>query len=358
MTNNICESILVDKTLPLITTILPTYRRPQKLRRAIMSVLNQTYRNLQVCVYDNASGDETASVVAELANLDNRVKYFCHKENVGPLKNYVFGLNRVETPFFSLFADDDFLLPNFYEDAIRDFEKYPEAMFTCLSTAIADNKGRVYWESTATFDEGLYLPPNGLLEIIKKPQISLAWTSILYKKEVLESGVFIDERIKLISDVDWGLKCCAKFPFVINAKRGAMFCVNSNFISYANLVDDVWPDWEIIVDNVMTNDDVPLNIRWKISEWLMKILEGNLKIIINNAIWLRNYEQAYKAIDLMKNYCKQPAEAARLFRKARLFQRSILFNLLYLIYAKARHFYLFNIKSIYTTSHLEKIDLP
>lgn len=50
---------------PMITTIIPTYRRPRLLRRAIRSVLNQTYPHFQVCVYDNASGDETATIVAD-----------------------------------------------------------------------------------------------------------------------------------------------------------------------------------------------------------------------------------------------------------------------------------------------------
>ncbi|RKX41747.1 MAG: glycosyltransferase family 2 protein, partial [Thermotogae bacterium] len=63
---------------PLITTIIPTYRRPKLLQRAIKSVLNQTYPHFQVCVYDNASGDETAEVVAEFAKKDPRVKYYCH----------------------------------------------------------------------------------------------------------------------------------------------------------------------------------------------------------------------------------------------------------------------------------------
>ena len=63
---------------PLITTIIPTYRRSEKLKRAIQSVLAQTYPHFQICVYDNASGDETADVVAALAKEDSRVQYFCH----------------------------------------------------------------------------------------------------------------------------------------------------------------------------------------------------------------------------------------------------------------------------------------
>ena len=79
---------------PLITTIIPTYRRPNLLRRAIKSVLNQTYPHCQVCVCDNTSGDETANVVAKIAKKDPhpRVKYHCHPENIGAIKNFKYGL--------------------------------------------------------------------------------------------------------------------------------------------------------------------------------------------------------------------------------------------------------------------------
>ena len=40
---------------PLITTVIPTYRRPHMLQRAIRSVLDQTYPHFKICVYDNAS---------------------------------------------------------------------------------------------------------------------------------------------------------------------------------------------------------------------------------------------------------------------------------------------------------------
>src|SRR4051794_28458036 len=85
---------------PLITAIIPTYRRPLLLRRAIRSVLDQTYPNLLVCVYDNASGDETASVVRALAREDPRVRYHCHPENIGMSANFAYAMERVETPYF------------------------------------------------------------------------------------------------------------------------------------------------------------------------------------------------------------------------------------------------------------------
>src|SRR5579875_1770387 len=59
----------------VVTTVIPTFRRPHLLKRAIASALNQTYEAVAVEVFDNASGDETAAVVAEAASKDPRVRY-------------------------------------------------------------------------------------------------------------------------------------------------------------------------------------------------------------------------------------------------------------------------------------------
>ena len=72
-----------DITKPLITTIIPTYQRPKLLRRAIKSVLNQTFPHFQVCVYDNASGDETEAIVQEFIAKDSRIQYFRQEKNWG-----------------------------------------------------------------------------------------------------------------------------------------------------------------------------------------------------------------------------------------------------------------------------------
>ena len=70
-----------------VITVIPSYRRPALLRRAILSVLNQQYPNLEVRVFDDASGDETAAIVSELASQDRRVKYDCQPVNVGMIPN-------------------------------------------------------------------------------------------------------------------------------------------------------------------------------------------------------------------------------------------------------------------------------
>src|ERR1039457_3092631 len=96
-----------------VTAVIPTYRRPHLLKRAIQSVLAQTHLDLRVRVYDNASGDETADVVRRFADTDARVSYFAHAANIGATRNFEYGIRDVATPFFSCLSDDDVLFPEF-----------------------------------------------------------------------------------------------------------------------------------------------------------------------------------------------------------------------------------------------------
>ena len=62
-----------------ITALLVTYRRPEFLRRAISSVLGQTYSNLKLIVFDDASGDKTKDVAQSFSKNDKRIKEMVKK---------------------------------------------------------------------------------------------------------------------------------------------------------------------------------------------------------------------------------------------------------------------------------------
>jgi len=207
-------------TKTLLTTIIPTYRRPQLLKKAIQSVLSQTNPDFQLWVCDNASGDETAETVAEFAQNDPRVHYFCHEKNIGMLKNYEFGLSLVNTEFFSFLSDDDVLLPNFYETALQEFQKHHDAGFVACSTAIIREKGDVVRIPLSDWPrEGKFNPPDGVYEMIGKYPVP---TSVLFRKKAT-SQVCIDLGNPRFWDCDYLLQIAAAFPIVISKKICALF---------------------------------------------------------------------------------------------------------------------------------------
>ena len=190
---------------PLITTVIPTYRRPQLLRRAVLSVLGQTYPKLKVCVYDNASGDNTKEIVEELVRQDHRVSYYCHPHDIGAVNNFNFGLSQVNTPYFSILSDDDVLLPDFYEQALKGFTRYPEAGFVATQTISATNK-EIKDVSFKSYAEKLYRLPEGLLKMSQWE--ATGWTGILFKREVVkEVGLLVAEIL-----APWTVILCCELP--------------------------------------------------------------------------------------------------------------------------------------------------
>ena len=250
-----------DTPQAIITTIIPTYRRSKLLGRAIRSVLNQTYPYFKVCVYDNASGDETAEVVSEIAKHDSRVNYFCHKSNIGMISNFIYGMSRVETPFFSFLSDDDVLLPNFFQTVMDGFKSYPDAIFSAGATVHITEHGEVLnvplhrWQR-----EGFYNPPEGLLNMLggKHPE----WTAIVFRKEIVEKIGLLDKDIGYPMDLDYELQASARFPFVVSKKPCALFVtINTSFTH--TFEDDQFIKWGFrrMIDKLQENNFLPEDIR-------------------------------------------------------------------------------------------------
>ena len=144
---------MYEESNPKITTVIPTYRRPQFLKYAIQSALDQTYSNIIVLVCDNASNDETKSVAMSFK--DPRVRYHCQPENVSLEDNFESGLNLVTTPYYSFLGDDDFLFPQFYETALAALSREQQAMLFCGGALIIDEK-RSILDKTRPLHEGLW----------------------------------------------------------------------------------------------------------------------------------------------------------------------------------------------------------
>lgn len=242
---------------PFITTIIPTYRRPQLLKRAITSVLNQTYPNFQVCVYDNASGDETADVVKELIKKDPRVKYHCYSKNIG-IKTWNFGLRKVDTPYFSFLSDDDILLPNFYEKAMEGFQKYPEAGFVATQTIIASDK-KVLNISFEDYEEKIYQLSEGLLKMSNGG--ALTWTGILFRKEVIDKIGLLDEKVGGPFDTDFELRISSVFPYAVIKSPGAIFYRSKLSASSNWSMSKSLEGFKIILEKIKNNKDIPLSVR-------------------------------------------------------------------------------------------------
>lgn len=287
---------------PLITTVIPTFRRPKTLRRAIRSVLSQTFTNFRVCIYDNASGDETAEVVEEFRRIDPRIQYVCRANNIGMFANFVDGANRVETPFFSFLSDDDVMLPRFFETALAGFQRYPEAAMSILATVRMSDTGLALDAPILHWPEGLLLPPDGMLSILRHGNPDLP--GLLIRRDVLR-GTGLDETTTPPSDLDFELQVTARFPVVVSRQPGGILLIHKDTATSASCLDGVWPCFPRMAQKLVSDQSIPQAARQEAAEtlncWLKKglIMRGVIRSITRG-----RWDEAEEAAKLFLNECK------------------------------------------------------
>jgi glycosyltransferase involved in cell wall biosynthesis len=94
---------------PNVSIILPTYNRSKLLRRSIVSVLAQTYKNFELLVVDDASTDHTKDIVESFD--DERIHYICHDTNLGGGAARNTGISKAKGNYISFQDSDDEWLP-------------------------------------------------------------------------------------------------------------------------------------------------------------------------------------------------------------------------------------------------------
>ena len=107
----------------LVSVGIPTYNRPEGLRRTLECIGAQTYRDLEIIVSDNCSPTpETERVTREFMARDARIRFFRQAEALGVSGNFRFVLKQASGEFFMWAADDDEWDPDFVRQCVDAFD--------------------------------------------------------------------------------------------------------------------------------------------------------------------------------------------------------------------------------------------
>ena len=124
---------------PLVSVGIPTYNRPDGLRRTLECITGQTYQNLEIIVSDNCSpGSETDDIVREFVSKDSRIQYYRQEINQGPTNNLKFVLEKATGEYFMWAADDDEWESRFVDRLLDFMQRSDAAVVMCSVKRIYD----------------------------------------------------------------------------------------------------------------------------------------------------------------------------------------------------------------------------
>jgi glycosyltransferase involved in cell wall biosynthesis len=120
--------ISTPKHSPLVSIILCTYNRAHLVKRAIVSVMAQSYRNWELIIIDDGSRDDTALAVMPLMKSDPRITY-CYQANGGLARARNVGIALARGTYTTFLDSDDEYRPQHLSSRIRAMKRHPSPTF-------------------------------------------------------------------------------------------------------------------------------------------------------------------------------------------------------------------------------------
>lgn len=199
----------------LISIIIPIYNIAPYLDRCISSVINQTYRNLQIILVDDGSTDGSTEICDQYAKRDERICVI-HKSNGGLVSARKAGIQVATGEYVSYVDGDDWIESDMLEH-LYDAARESGAEVVCAGHFVDINKNSKIVKNK--FEQGVYLTQDVRKEILYKgcffesgitPYI---WSKFFRTEIIKEKQCLVDDHINVGEDLAVGL------PVVLDAER-------------------------------------------------------------------------------------------------------------------------------------------
>jgi glycosyltransferase involved in cell wall biosynthesis len=130
---------------PLVSVLITAYNREKLIAEALESVLECTYRNIEIIIVDDVSTDNTLNVIKEFAEKDSRICYYQNKKNLGDYPNRNRAASYARGEYITYLDSDDKMLPGGLEQCMYGMLKFPGAG---IGMYWAESKGESFIFST------------------------------------------------------------------------------------------------------------------------------------------------------------------------------------------------------------------
>lgn len=197
--------ILNCNTDILISVVITTFNRSTLLIRALTSVINQTYKNLEIIIVDDCSMDETRKIIIEYMKIDSRITYIKNTHQSGSNFSRNQGILASKGKFIAGLDDDDEFLPNRIELLIKNYD--------CKYAAITSNNIIDDGETQYSTDM-----PN-IIHLKKMLQSNIAMNQgLIERKRLIEIGLF-DITLTACQDYDVWIRLMLKYGNIYVVKE-------------------------------------------------------------------------------------------------------------------------------------------
>jgi len=128
---------------PLVSVIMPAYNCGTYIEKALYSLINQTYKNLEIIVVDDGSKDDTWEVIQRFAKKDKRIKPYQNEINSRIVKTLNYAISKSSGKYLARMDGDDERMLDSIEKQVDFMEKHPDVVIVGGSSEVCDSNMKV-----------------------------------------------------------------------------------------------------------------------------------------------------------------------------------------------------------------------
>lgn len=168
----------INKEKTLVSIIMPAYNCGNFIEEAVTSVINQTYKTWELIVIDDGSKDNTVSILKDLSENDERIRFYINEKNQGVSATRNRGISLAKGDWIAFLDSDDMWDENKLQKQLTHVEKTAcEFLFT----------GSSYINEDGVYYQGLFEVPNQVTYKKLRKHNVVSCSSVLIKKKFFEN---------------------------------------------------------------------------------------------------------------------------------------------------------------------------
>ncbi|HZM05180.1 MAG TPA: glycosyltransferase family 2 protein [Candidatus Saccharimonadales bacterium] len=205
---------------PLVSICIPTYNRPEYLRRAVESCLAQTYPHFEIVITDNSTNNDSAEMAARWK--DPRVRYCKNEGNIGATASCNRVVALATGKYLKWLMDDDLLKPQCLDLMVRAMEANPTAGMAMAPMELIDENDqrifprfyvfrRMHYRYRYQVGDGLVERRRLLKDFLTRDYPCTVPTGIMFRTEAFRRAGWFDSAVDFAGDLDMCMRVSAEW---------------------------------------------------------------------------------------------------------------------------------------------------
>lgn len=179
----------------LVSVIIPCYNAEKYIEMAVRSIMNQTYKNLEILIIDDCSTDDTFNILKRLANEDSRIKLEKNEKNSKIVKTLNKLIDKANGVYIARMDADDISAPERIQKQVEFLENNPEYGICGTNAWRIDCNNRIIGKSLLPCDSEDINIVNNFFCVFYHPTIMIR--AMLYKTNLYREEYLYAEDLEL-----------------------------------------------------------------------------------------------------------------------------------------------------------------